>query len=175
MTVPRVAVTGGVDESDCKNTTSRRTLPLPPDEVTALRAAWDRKLAEQKRQGRRYRECELLACSVGGVPRHPDTLSKDWKALLAGAGLSHVRLHDARHTCASRLLVAGVDPATVAAWLGHANAATTLRVYAHTNPKRLAAVAEAFHARPEQGGGVGDQSSADDESPGDDESDEAAS
>lgn len=33
--------------------------------------------------------------------------------------------------CASQLLSAGVDGRTVAGWLGHRNAATTLNVYAH--------------------------------------------
>lgn len=45
--------------------------------------------------------------------------------------LEHVRLHDLRHLHASRLLALGVDVRTVAGRLGHANAATTLKVYAH--------------------------------------------
>ena len=49
----------------------------------------------------------------------------------AQLGLEHVRLHDLRHLHASRLLALGIDVRTVAGRPGHANAATTLKVYAH--------------------------------------------
>ena len=47
------------------------------------------------------------------------------------AGLDGVRLHDLRHLHATQLLAAGVPVRTVSGRLGHANAATTLNVYAH--------------------------------------------
>jgi len=37
--------------------------------------------------------------------------------------------HVLRHTAAMNLLHAGVDPATIALWLGHASLETTLRTY----------------------------------------------
>jgi integrase len=46
-------------------------------------------------------------------------------------GLKDVRLHDLRHFSATRLLAAGVPIRTVSGRLGHANASTTLGVYAH--------------------------------------------
>ena len=46
-------------------------------------------------------------------------------------GISNVRLHDLRHFAATQMLVAGVPVKTVSGRLGHANAATTLNVYAH--------------------------------------------
>ena len=46
-------------------------------------------------------------------------------------GLSGTRLHDLRHLHATQLLAAGVPVRTVSGRLGHANAATTLNVYAH--------------------------------------------
>jgi putative hydrolase of the HAD superfamily len=46
-------------------------------------------------------------------------------------GLERVRLHDLRHFTATRLLAGGQDVRTVSGRLGHANAATTLGVYAH--------------------------------------------
>jgi integrase len=36
-----------------------------------------------------------------------------------------------RHAAASRLIAAGLSPVTVAAVLGHEDATTTMRVYAH--------------------------------------------
>lgn len=46
------------------------------------------------------------------------------------AGIERVSLHALRHTCASLLIGAGADVTYVAAQLGHANPAVTLRAYA---------------------------------------------
>jgi integrase len=42
-----------------------------------------------------------------------------------------VTLHDLRHAAASRLIDAGLDPVTVAAFMGHEDASVTLKIYAH--------------------------------------------
>ena len=67
----------------------------------------------------------------GSRPLHPDTITGGFQRLCQRAGLSGVRLHDLRHLHATQLLAAGVPVRTVSGRLGHANAATTLNVYAH--------------------------------------------
>ena len=47
--------------------------------------------------------------------------------------------HCCRHTCASWLLERGLSIKQVQVWLGHANAAITLGVYAHLIPEDLPA------------------------------------
>ena len=54
--------------------------------------------------------------------------------------------HSLRHTHATWLLIAGVDPKTVSERLGHGSVATTLRLYAHVLPGRDAQAAEGFAA-----------------------------
>jgi integrase len=54
------------------------------------------------------------------------------------------RIHDLRHTCASWLLGAGVPLITVSAHLGHEDAATTARIYAHLDRTAGQAVAAAM-------------------------------
>jgi integrase len=46
-------------------------------------------------------------------------------------GIPRLRLHDLRHFAGTQLIGAGVDVRTVAGRLGHSDAATTLRAYAH--------------------------------------------
>ena len=54
-----------------------------------------------------------------------------WKKLLRKAGLRYVRIHDLRHSCAALLLGAGVQPQSVAGFLGHSDVKTTLNIYSH--------------------------------------------
>jgi integrase len=53
-------------------------------------------------------------------------------------------LHDLRHIHATTLLLAGVAVHVVAAWLGHADTAITLRVYAHVINEQLVEAADIF-------------------------------
>lgn len=77
-----------------------------------------------------------------GQPVNPSVMSHRWARAAAAHGLEGVRLHDLRHFMASRMLAAGVDVRTVANRLGHANPATTLRVYAHLIPEADRAAAD---------------------------------
>jgi len=67
----------------------------------------------------------------GTSPWRPNRVTLAFGRLRDDLGIANVRLHDLRHFAASRLLAAGVPVKTVSGRLGHANAATTLNVYAH--------------------------------------------
>lgn len=67
----------------------------------------------------------------GRSPQVPNEVTKVFITLRNRVGLTEIRLHDLRHFAATRLLAAGVPVRTVSGRLGHANAATTLGVYAH--------------------------------------------
>ena len=58
--------------------------------------------------------------------------------------LPHARLHDLRHLHATTLLLSGVPVHVVAARLGHADPAITLRVYAHVIRSAETAAADIF-------------------------------
>jgi integrase len=79
-----------------------------------------------------------VVCNDAGEPYHPETLSKMWTKAVAAAGAPHIRLHDARHTCGTTMHLQGGTPALIAAWLGHADVAFTMRTYVHSQPDALA-------------------------------------
>ncbi len=64
--------------------------------------------------------------------------------------LPHMRLHDLRHIHATLLLKAGVPVHVVAARLGHADPAITLRVYAHVLRDQASEVAQVFASAVEE-------------------------
>jgi integrase len=67
----------------------------------------------------------------GREPIKPDGLSHSFAALCRAAGVRGVSLHTLRHFSASMLIASGRDVRTIAGRLGHSDATTTLRVYAH--------------------------------------------
>ena len=64
--------------------------------------------------------------------------------LLSDIGIGYVRLHDARHSCATLMHLRGTPIAVIAAWLGHASAAFTMATYAHSQDEALRAAASSF-------------------------------
>jgi len=134
MTISRNVVEGaeGIVEKDTKTHASRR-IALDPDTVAVIEA-------HRERMTDRAAACSspmageahvFSADPDGGRPWTPNELTKRFIRLRKKAALEGVRLHDLRHFAATRLLAAGVPVRTVSGRLGHANAATTLGVYAH--------------------------------------------
>jgi integrase len=68
---------------------------------------------------------------TGGTPLTPDTLTQAFRRLCERVGVEGLTLHTLRHFSASVLVASGRDVRTIAGRLGHADASTTLRVYAH--------------------------------------------
>ncbi|MEX2137216.1 MAG: site-specific integrase [Chloroflexota bacterium] len=70
------------------------------------------------------------------IGRHLDasTVTHQFQALLAEAGLPRIRFHDLRHSCATLLLNDGVPLHTVSRLLGHSQIAITADTYGHLVP-----------------------------------------
>ena len=67
-----------------------------------------------------------------GRPFSQDRDQKQWKALLAASGLSHVRQHSVRYSTATLLLEYGTDPHITMSTIGHAEIQVT-RGYQQVN------------------------------------------
>ena len=140
----RVAVGKQIVSGTPKSRASNRTLPLPDEVVDVLRAARKRQAEEQLAFGAGYGSGEYVATDETGQPYHPNLLTFRWGGMLDGLGIKRVRLHDARHSCATLMHLRQVPIAVIAAWLGHASAAFTMTVYAHSQDDALEAAASSF-------------------------------
>jgi len=60
------------------------------------------------------------------------------------AGVRHIKLHAARHTCATLMHLSGVPVAVIAAWIGHKDASLTMRLYAPSQADALKAAGAAL-------------------------------
>ncbi|HHY38522.1 MAG TPA: site-specific integrase [Clostridia bacterium] len=91
--------------------------------------------AQQDRERPFYREDNgLVFCTANGTPISARNLTRKFKAVLKAAGLPDIRFYDLRHTHASLLLQAGVNPKVVSERLGHSQINLTLDTYSHVLP-----------------------------------------
>jgi integrase len=110
-----------------KTRASRRKIVLSPEGAAAME--WQR--SYQRAEGLVTR---IIFANQKGKWMHAAGLLRDsfWP-LCELAGLD-IRFHDLRHTTATLLLTAGVDPRTVSERLGHANTKKLFDTYAHVIP-----------------------------------------
>jgi integrase len=74
--------------------------------------------------------------SPTGQPLNPNSDYHRWKGLLKSAGVRDARLHDARHTAATVLLVLGVPARTVMGIMGWSSTSMAARYQHITDPIR---------------------------------------
>jgi integrase len=119
-------------EKDTKTHSSRR-IALDSGSTAALTAQRSRCQRRAETCGVRLAESAHIFSvdPAGERPWVPNEVTKRFIGVRRSVGLDSVRLHDLRHFTATRLLSEGVPVRTVSGRLGHANAATTLGVYAH--------------------------------------------
>lgn len=117
-----------------KSITSQREIPLF-DEL------WDGLMAYRSRQsemfdafGIDFNSSTHIFCMPTGKVYDPRTYEDLFKRTLKAADLPGINFHALRHTFATRALEAGMDIKVLSSILGHAQASTTLNLYAHALP-----------------------------------------
>ena len=63
----------------------------------------------------------------------PPPAEASFERITEDAGLRRIRLHDARHGCATLLFAAGVPARVVMEILGHSQIAVTMNIYTHVS------------------------------------------
>lgn len=78
-----------------------------------------------------YEDAGLVFSQENGRAYDPAKVTKTFSALVAEAGLRHIRLHDLRHGQASLMLAAGIPVEVVSKRLGHSSITVTMDTYSH--------------------------------------------
>jgi integrase len=79
------------------------------------------------------------------APSEPSQIRRKFKEVLKNAGIREIRLHDLRHTFATRCISAGIDFKTVSELLGHSSVSTTLNIYLHTDDETKAKAVDSLY------------------------------
>ena len=105
------------------------------DEVMAvLRKERVKYLEDMLKKGRMFQNLGFVIRQEDGSPLRPDSMSQKWRRFLEENNLPSIRFHDLRHSNATALIQAGVNPRVVQQRLGHSDVNITVNVRnPHTN------------------------------------------
>ncbi|MFD7651663.1 tyrosine-type recombinase/integrase [Streptomyces albidoflavus] len=131
---------------ETKNTKSRagrRAVPLPGPLVAMLRSHKETQARQRKTAGNLWTESDYVFTKPLGGPLSPNTDYHDWKRLLEDAGVRDARLHDARHTAATVLMLLGIPDRVIDQIMGwEAGTSSRMRArYLHVPDAMLKEVA----------------------------------
>ena len=118
---------------EMKNSSSRRTLPLPDPVYEMLKTEQEKQELYRKMFKKNYnRKYDDYVCvnQLGELLR-PSYVTHHFSDLLKKLGMRHIRFHDLRHTFASILIGKEVPLINVSNFLGHSDISTTANIYAH--------------------------------------------
>lgn len=132
---------GGAVAREVKSSAGRRVLALPKQLVDALRQHRADQDREREHAGNLWHEEGWVFTNRIGKAVHPRIDHEQWKTLLKAANVRDARLHDARHTAATMLLVLGVPGRIVMDIMGWSHISITKR-YQHVSTELLNTIAD---------------------------------
>lgn len=109
-------------------------MALPADVQRLLIEHQEAQDREREAAGQLWEEHGFVFAGLTGRPIDPRADNREWTELLDEAGVREARLHDARHTAATVLLVLGVPQRAVMGLMGWSNTTMTTR-YQHLTPE----------------------------------------
>ncbi|MCA1194888.1 tyrosine-type recombinase/integrase [Saccharopolyspora sp. 6V] len=109
---------GGLVLVELKSSAGRRSIGLPDELFDMLLRHEEQQQAERELAGNEWHEGGFMFTQPNGKPLDPRRDLDEWKELLTEAGVREARLHDARHTAATTLLILGVPDRTVMDLMG---------------------------------------------------------
>lgn len=131
-------------EDTQKSMTSARSIHLDTVTVEALTAQRTWLTSLRRQLGGGWNPDGMVFPDADGSWRLPNSVTGAFIRAVTAAPVPRIRLHDLRHTHATLLLRAGVNPKVVSERLGHSSVAFTLDTYAHVMPGMQPEAAQLF-------------------------------
>lgn len=132
----------GVFKDETKTKSSHRVIKVPTTAIMSLRNYQREQRKLFFKLGQPWSESGQVFLNQYGFPMHPDTLTSWFGDFIKTTDLPQIHIHSLRHTNATLQIANGVSVTTVAGNLGHSNANTTTKVYAHAIQSAAAASAQ---------------------------------
>lgn len=132
---------GGLAIVDTKSRAGRRVIGVPRPLMLALVAHRKAQDAEKEMAGDLWKDEGWVFAQPTGKPVDPRADYEEWRELLKAAQVRPARLHDARHTAATMLLVLKVPTRAVMDVMGWSNASMAGR-YQHVPAEVLTGIAD---------------------------------
>ncbi|MEU8227093.1 site-specific integrase [Kribbella sp. NPDC048915] len=123
--------------SPTKSRAGRRTIGLPSELTEILRQHWKEQAAERVTARQLWKDEGWVFAKRTGEALSPNMDFREWKDILAAAGIREGRLHDARHTAATVLLLLGVPERAVMDVMGWSSSSMVKRYQHITAPVRM--------------------------------------
>lgn len=125
-----------------KTERSKRDIGVPDELLRALKEHRKAHNEERLRAGDQWQDHGLVFTTRIGTPIDPRDDRRAWHSLLVAADVAPVKLHAARHTAATLMLLQGIDPRVVMDILGWSQISTAANYQHAVSEAKQAAAAK---------------------------------
>ncbi len=112
-----------------------RDIQIGNEVISELLKEKERYAEDKAELGALFQDNAFIIRQKHGAPMTPDAMSRKWKRFIQAHDLPNIRFHALRHSNATALIQAGVNPRVVQQRLGHSDVSITLNTYTHVLPE----------------------------------------
>ena len=122
---------------ETKTKHSTRVLPVFDITLSVLKKVKVGQSILKLKKGATYnKDLNLVFANTDGSFMCDTTIRTYFNKKLRRLGIEHIRLHDLRHTFATRMFEKDAPAKLVSSYLGHSNIGTTMDIYTHVTPDK---------------------------------------
>lgn len=125
---------GGPSFGKPKSAAGKRTIVIPDPVIEELRDHRRRQAAAKLAAGPKWADQDLVFPNTRGGPIDRTTDTESWIRLLESAGVRRIKLHGARHSAATAMLVMGISERVLMGTMGWTSVSLVKR-YTHLVPE----------------------------------------
>lgn len=118
-------------EQSTKTINGARVIPIPSAVFAKLKIYRKKQIQQKLKMGAKYIEKNYVFANELGYPIDDKRPCRNLKSILKNIGVPPINFHGLRHTYATRLFEAKIQPKTVQMLMGHSDIKVTMNIYTH--------------------------------------------